>query len=68
VDDEVELFFEGEDDALGHPADAEDAPSRDGREGGVERANEERIADPNALEDIARDARRDALYIELDVR
>ena len=67
VDDEEELALEREDDALAEPLDADDNLAFDRGNRRRHRAQQERMADADALETVADDLGRQALEVDADV-
>ena len=68
VEDEEELLFEGEHDALAQPAKAQHLAPLYLGDRRVDAAQERRAHDPNALEGLALAALLQALDVEADVR
>jgi hypothetical protein len=68
VDDDEQLVFERDDDALAEPAEAGDLTAGDGRGRRIDGAQQERARDPDALEPRAIDARPQRLDVDGDVR
>ena len=67
MEDEEEVALELEDDALADPAESDDASSHRLRERRVDRADEERRAEPHAHEGLVEHARRQVLDVDDDV-
>ena len=67
VQDEEQLAVELEDDPLAHPPQADDRASFDGGDRRLQRAHEERIADPQPLERLVQHPRGERFEVERDV-